>query len=691
MLRAALIGLAAGALGFALGPGPGVWSGDPALSAPPRDWAMAVSGALAFLADDWRWPLFRIEGFAEHVPVSAVFTDSWPLLALIWKLGGWEASSGAYLSSGLALLFLLQGGAGGLALALLGLRGGAVLFLGATILCLWPPFLYRVPIHLGLSAHGLVLLGVAMALAPIPERAGPRMLGWAALLAIAALTHAYLLAMAGLCFAYSVAATLRWQTLVHAAAVASVLGGVLYASGYFDAPPSSAGGYGVYRFNLAAPLAAEGGSHISNLLNLPEFQDDGYLYLSVGGALLLICALGLALASRGSPEPTVLARPWPAALAVAGTLGLLLFATAGRIDWGAQRLLVLPLPELFEVAGGRLRGAARFVWLISYAAALLAIVRLSAAAGSRWGPVLLGALAVAMAVELAPLRQVTLPEAGSWSGDPVLAREIGRADRLATMPPWGCDPAHIPALDKEMQLLASVSGTRMVNSLAAARGLKLCDAPLPADLAPLPAAGALVVVKHAGRGLGPVLRAGLAPEACRLHRELALCRSDWGNSTLSSDGARRLSLPARLAFSDPETAAAHLGPGFSQAEPWGVWSVGAMSALAFEIEPAQGPLVLEVGLRGFVPAARPEARLRFLLAAEAPSGTHRHASRISLLRAAPERVLTLPLPAETRRIEITFEMDDPMRPADLGIGQDLRPLGVGLRWISVKKAAPSSP
>lgn len=646
---------------------------------------MAVSGALALLGDAWRWPLLRVEGWVETGPVNAIFTDSWPLLAGLWKLAGAPAEPAAFLSAGLLLLFLLQGAAAGLALRLLGLRGAGALAAGALVLALWPAFLFRVPVHLALSAHGLVILAMGMALAPMPERSGPRMAGWGALLCVAALTHAYLLAMALLGFLFALAAAARGRVLAQGLAVLGALAAVMLAAGYAEAPATGAGGYGHFRLNLAAPIAAAGGSLLPDLAALPEGHDDGYAYLSAGGALLLVLALGLALAGRGEPPPTVLGRPRAALLAGLGVLVLLAFATAGRFDWGTRSLAELALPAPFEVLGSKLRGAGRMVWPLAYALVLLALVRLAAAFPGRAGAALLAGLAGLMAVELSPLRAGTIPAPGPWSSDPVLAREIARAGRLASIPPWGCDPDHVTALDKEMQLLAARSGTRLVNSFAAARRAGGC-AGLPYELTGVPAPGALVVLKHGAAGFGPAMRAGLIPEACRAHRGLALCRADWPeDGALPLPGAPGLAAPASLAFSDPAVVRAHLGEGFSGAEPWGVWSTGSRSRLAVPLDPSAGARSVALRLRGFVPPARPEtaARLGWRFAVPGELSTDREA-RLDFTRAEPEAVAVFPVPDGAVWLELDIYPDFPVSPAEIGTGTDRRSLGVGLVELTIR-------
>lgn len=693
---AALVGLAAGLLVLSVSPGLRVLlDPPPGHTMPHRDAAMALAGALAFVEDAWRWPLFDFEGLSVR-ETNAVFTDSIPLHALVWKIasGGTRAGFEHFLGAWLAVLLALQGAAGAAGLRLLGVTARGALFAGALLFALFPAFLYRVPIHAALSAHGLVILALAMMLAPPRAgREGARTLGWGALLVAAALIHGYLLVMALACFSVSVLAALagpgedrRARILLRAAAALAAMLGVMAAAGYFSGPPSGAGGFGLFRLNLAAPLQHGGGSLLPEIVPLADHEDSGYAYVPLGLWALFAAAAWLALARPAAARPpTLLARPAGAAPVALGTLAVLLFATAGRLAVGAQELLAIPLPEALEPIARMLRASGRFVWLPGYGALLLAVAAVALCLPPVRAGALLGALALAVAVEMTPLRRGLAPEPGPYASDPVLARLVAEADRLAIVPPWGCDPDHIPALDKELHFLAARGRTLIVNGLAAARVARDCRSPLPEGFLPVPEGGALLIVKHAGRGLGPLSRLAADESACRAHLGLALCRRGWPSkgpgSALPPVPAERLATPLRLDFRDNGTAIRHLGRGFARPEPWGVWSLGEEAEIELALAPGSAPRRLLLRLRGYVPAARPETAAEAVLLARGAGGHWREEARarVAFSRAAPRRSIVLPRPAvPAERLRILLRPEAPASPAGLGSGTDARRLGVGI-------------
>jgi len=690
----AVLGTLAGLAALALGPGTAIlWQTPEAAAAPPRDWAMALSGLAALMAEPWGWPVLETRSLAEGRAVPVLFTDSIPVAAVLARAAGIPPAEAAAVVTPLwiAALFAGQGAAAGAGLALLGLRGMAAVAAGALLVALWPAFLHRMGMHLALSAHGIVVLAAAMALAP-PPPGRARAAGWAALLALAAWTHAYLLAMAAGLWALSVAHGLatrpgRAGQASRALAVAAVLGLALWAAGYGDAPAVGAGGFGAFRLDLAAPFAHGGGSLLPEIARLPERFEESHAHVP-----LAVWALGLAaLVLRAGPPARPLMTGDAAGRVLLGLAGLaaLLFATAGRIGWEGEVIATIPLPAPVEALGEILRGSARMVWPVAYALLLLAVLRVGRALGPRRGALALGLAAAAVAAETAPRLAAVLPEAGRYSGDPVLAAHLAAARRVATWPAWGCDPDHVPALDKELQWRAVASGAVMSGGIAAARAVRHCPEALPDGFAPVPGPGARLVLKHAAgpEGVGRALALGLDPSACGLHGDLALCAAPGeGAAGLAAMAVPRLSVPTRVAMSEPG-AAAHLGAAFARPEPWGVWSLGPRSHLELFLARDAVPGAVRLALRGFVPPERPATGARLgLLEQGVPGGPWREtaATSVRLLRGAGPVEITLERPPRpAHRLRVVIEPEAPLSPSALGRGTDGRALGVGVLRVTL--------
>ncbi|NCY25647.1 MAG: hypothetical protein EBX37_12590, partial [Alphaproteobacteria bacterium] len=159
--------------------------------APGGDVAQSLLGHLAFQADGWRFPLFRIASLMPPQGVNALLLDANPLVSLLAKLlpGGPDNLLGWWLFA----CFALQAPAAAYALRGLGERrifpALAVAALAAAMPSLW----FR-PIHPNLCGHFVVLLALGATLRLL--RGQP---GWGvavAALLLGAFTHPYLLVMA---------------------------------------------------------------------------------------------------------------------------------------------------------------------------------------------------------------------------------------------------------------------------------------------------------------------------------------------------------------------------------------------------------------------------------------------------------------------------------------------------------------
>ena len=121
-----------------------------------------------------------------------------------------------------------------------------------------------------------------------------------------------------------------------------------------------------------------------------------------------------------------------------------------------------------------------------------------------------------------------------------------------------------------------------------------------------------------------------------------------------------------------------LTEGWSQQEPWGVWSEQTHARLSLPVSAAQFPAgaLIELQLTGFAPR---EPQQITLVAPEVPPVTLRLGSQ-------PQTV-TIEVPpsalSASRPLAIDFQIPNPVSPRSLGISQDLRLIGVGLLSVGV--------
>jgi Family of unknown function (DUF6311) len=285
---------------------------------------------------------------------------------------------------------------------------------GAGLLALQPMLIHRMTGHTPLAGQWVVLAALLLALAP--GRGGVRRgAAWTALLALAALVHAYLLAMAAALWAADWlrrtflergdAATrgVGWGGLaLEAAAVPAAVLAALWAAGFFllrgghgAGPGSDFGTYGTWSLDLLAFL--DGGKWSGLLPDLPDtgHWEGGSSYLGLG-ELLLVGAGALAFARRPMPLPR---RLWPLAAVVLLLLG---YAVTHRVTFAGHVWTPFVPPDWFFALAGALRNSERMAWPFAYALLLGAIALCARAWGGRRTGWLLLALLVVQWIDLRP-------------------------------------------------------------------------------------------------------------------------------------------------------------------------------------------------------------------------------------------------------------------------------------------------
>jgi hypothetical protein len=349
-----------------------------------------------FRASPWLLPPGANPDYGMELGTAIYFADAIPLLALVLKALRGVVEVPQYVGPWLLACGVLQGVLGW-RLVGLATRNPLARVCGAGLLALQPMLINRMAGHTPLAGQWVLLAALLLALGR--GQGAWHALRWAALLAVTALIHSYLLAMALPLWAADWlrrAWLARGRALVaEAVAVPLAVAGALWTGGFFllrggygTGPGSEAGGYGTWNFDLLA--YADGGLWSGLLPDLPDpgHWEAGSSYLGLGGLLLLAAGL-VALLRRPVGLPR---RLWPLAAAL---LALLAFAITPNVTIGGRGGELFALPDRAMVIAGMLRNAERMVWPLSYVLMLGAIALAARAwGGRRTGWLLLGLLAL---------------------------------------------------------------------------------------------------------------------------------------------------------------------------------------------------------------------------------------------------------------------------------------------------------
>ncbi len=338
------------------------------------DPATQFLGWHSFRLEPWHLPPGAATNYGMDMGSSIVFTDSIPLLALLFKL--WRgALSEHFQYFGLWMLacYTLQAVFAWL-LSGLATRLVAPRLIITTLFVLSPLLPDRAIGHYALMAHWLVLAALYLYLRA-PQ--GLATTSWCLLLCGAALIHAYLLYMV-LAVAFADAARRRWvdhtattlDTLRSTLIITAALLATMWGAGYFAIPTKAFSGgieyYGRYSANLNSLWNPLWGSRFLPGLPVIEGSElEGYNYLGLG--LLAMVPLALFAWWRDGSGPEV-RRCLP--LAVAAVL-LWAIALSNQVAWGDRVLFTVPLPHFLLDLIAMVRASGRLLWVGYYALLLV--------------------------------------------------------------------------------------------------------------------------------------------------------------------------------------------------------------------------------------------------------------------------------------------------------------------------------
>jgi len=132
--------------------------------------------------------------------------------------------------------------------------------------------------------------------------------------------------------------------------------------------------------------------------------------------------------------------------------------------------------------------------------------------------------------------------------------------------------------------------------------------------------------------------------------------------------------------------------GFSAPEPWGIWTQGERAELflpfTWSDRPAPSAVTLHLDAQAFVHPRRPRRTVDIRANGE-------HIAQLHFDLARPQGVFHIPVPESAwmrgRRgnrglLRLEIVNHHPIRPADIGAGPDLRPLGLGIHSLTVSSA-----
>ncbi|MES2535664.1 MAG: DUF6311 domain-containing protein [Pseudomonadota bacterium] len=651
-------------------------------------------GWLFFRNSDWSFPIGLNPAYGLELGSAILFSDSNPLFAFLFKpFTTFLPEPFQYFGIWLLVCFVLQAWFAWKLTGLLSDRT-AIRTLGTGLFVFAPPMLLRMGGHLSLAGHFLILAALYLSFHPAPGR---RRGAWVLLLALAALVHAYLLAMVALLWLADLAGKTMSRTLpmrsgvLELALVLSVTAIACWQAGYFSVGPgTSADGFGLYRMNLLSLFDSSGWSHV--LKDIPEGDAQaGSNFLGLGVIFLAVCTLPAAIGGATGFGRAV--RRFPVLVLVLA--GLAVFAVSNRVGLGSL-VVEYPLPELVLEMANVFRASERMFWPAFYAIVFIIIFLIVRGYNHRTALYLLGLALVIQVLDTSASwrgihKNLMTKPASTWASplvSPFWAHAASRYKKVRWIKPMSNSPKWLP--------LAAYAGThglatdavylaRIGTSALEQAQRKAADAIRTGKFE----ADALyvfddVVFRNAASGVDfdtdVLARVDgfnvLAPG----WKKCAGCPPIAGEVN-STDLIPPFNIGERLLTSRTGAGVAYLESGWSSPEPWGTWSDGDTAKIILPVSGKIRSLLMEANV--LVTPVHPKQEivvtindvLVFTASLTKPSG-----NLIDI--AIPEKIQENIANLGVMHVQIQFP--NAVNPKKIGFKEGDRKLALGLQAITLR-------
>ena len=317
------------------------------------------------------FPLFKIFDYGMNMGSTIIYTDSLPLMALLFKpFEAFLPINFQYQGVWIFACYVLTAYFG-YKIFNLYLKGSYEKLICVLFLLCSPIILERFSIgHISLMGHWVILFSFYLY---IKENTNLR--SWMAIILISILIHGYIFAMVFVVGVFSLAKNYfkkivtRKKTGIHFIAITSFSVVCLVVFGYFENINVFHGGWGGYRLNMLSIVNPNGlnfnwsqfisDSPIFNRLKIGDYE--GFNYLGFGMIINLIFATYLAIKKKINIFSSVDSR-----LVIIFCLLLIIFGLTNHIAFGSYELLNYDLPGFLKVFTKPFRASGRFFWPVYY-------------------------------------------------------------------------------------------------------------------------------------------------------------------------------------------------------------------------------------------------------------------------------------------------------------------------------------
>jgi len=648
----------------------------------------------------WGSPVGLNPNYGIDIASSIVYSDSIPVLAIFLKLfSAYLGEPFQYLGIWLLLCLILQSYFAWL-LARIYTQDRIILILITIFFLFSPPMLWRLGEHAALFGHFLIIGALFLSLR---ESQNNRILLWSTLVASSFLVNIYIaVPMLFIWFADLMDKLLKSKDIKLNLALSEfflVFGIVLielWQSGYLSVGSASTSGkdYGFRQLNLLALFDASGWSYLLKPIPLAHPGFEGFNYFGLGVLVLLPLAL-LKLSTNRFITKEFLGKHL---FLLISFLCLFLFSISNYISLGPWQIK-LELPHILTTYFGMLRSSGRMFWPIYYFLLLFVLL------GINWRysrPKVILILSVALAVQLIDT------SAGWLLKREVLNRSYSTQWKTPLINPlWKKFPKHyINVL--EVPLVRSVlllpEGWQVFAKYAADNKMGTNGVYIGRyDETKLIAANAKYEAAIASGNYDPealyiIDDERVMPVLLHLDPQKDLFAKIDGFNVLAPGWVAcstclqppkeslitktypKITMGESIGFGKEQIGTAFLigidqrqikGWGWAYPESWGVWSEGPKVKVVLPI-PEGSPKTLTMDFRAFITTSHPKQTVEVWV-------DNRPVQTVIFTKdQGNQLIINIPQNNNLGFIAVELRLPDAKSPKDLGMGEDIRPLGVGL-------------
>lgn len=325
-------------------------------------------GWVFFRNSDWSFPLGLNPSYGLEFSSSILFSDSNPLLAFLFKpFSQWLPETFQYFGIWLLACFIFQAWLGW-KLTRLASTSLIICFLGAAFFTFAPPMLIRLHGHFNLVGHFLILGALYLALNQNLQTLKKTII-WYIILLVAALVHAYILAMVAAIWLADLADRRLKHVMPtsHASVEFFTMTAIIIIAcwqiGYFSVGQGvGSSNYGSFQMNLLSVIHPHSWSYVLN--DIPQGVGnnfESFNYLGLGVIFLFICASPIIFLSRS--VFLKYAKRYLVLLVV--LFFMIVFSVSNNIQI-AEKSIEFDLSDTVLKIAGIFHASGRFFWPIFY-------------------------------------------------------------------------------------------------------------------------------------------------------------------------------------------------------------------------------------------------------------------------------------------------------------------------------------